>query len=84
VMKSYYALSNKTGATLWDPFEVLCPSDPCRSEVNNRFRYVDQHRLSANGNQVVFKSFLALATQIWSERGIDPGFESVFAPTSAH
>jgi len=66
VMKSYYALSDMTGATLWDPFDVMCPSNPCRSEVNNRFRYVDQHHLSANGNQVVFKNFLALAEQIWS------------------
>ena len=66
VMKSYQALSQQTGAILWDPFPLLCPADPCRSEVNGRFRYIDQHHLSANGNQVVFKSFLGLAKRIWN------------------
>jgi len=65
VMQSYETLSKKTGATLWDPFPLLCPSNPCRSEVNDRFRYIDQHHLSANGNLVVFKSFLDLAKRLW-------------------
>jgi peptidoglycan/LPS O-acetylase OafA/YrhL len=74
VMKSYRTLSAKTGAILWDPFTLLCPADPCRSEVNNRFRYIDQHHLSANGNMVVFRDFLSLATRIWAARFTDPGF----------
>jgi peptidoglycan/LPS O-acetylase OafA/YrhL len=78
VMKSYVALSQKTGATLWDPFPLLCPTDPCRSEVNLRFRYIDQHHLSANGNLVVFKSFLGLAKRLWSPMFTDTGFGSAY------
>ncbi len=65
VMKSYRILSEQTGAILWDPFSLLCPGNPCRSEVKQRFRYTDQHHLSANGNLVVFESFLNLARTIW-------------------
>ena len=67
VMVSYRTLSAQTGATLWDPFNLLCPDNPCRSEVNGRFRYIDQHHLSANGNIVVFKDFLELCRNIWRE-----------------
>jgi len=66
VMKSYRTLSVQTGAILWDPFSLLCPKEPCRSGVNGRFFYTDQHHLSANGNLVVFKNFLHLARMIWS------------------
>jgi hypothetical protein len=79
VMKSYVALAEKTGATLWDPFALLCPADPCRSEVNLRFRYIDQHHLSANGNLVVFESFLGLAKRLWSPMFTDSGFGSAFS-----
>lgn len=67
VMISYRSLSAQTGAILWDPFNLLCPENPCRSQVNDRFRYIDQHHLSANGNMVVFKDFLNLARQIWQK-----------------
>ncbi|MEI7442896.1 MAG: acyltransferase family protein [Actinomycetes bacterium] len=67
VMKSYRSLSAQTGAILWDPFNLLCPADPCRSEVNGRFLYLDQHHLSPNGNIVVFRDFLNLARQIWQK-----------------
>ncbi len=65
VMTSYRSLSAQTGAILWDPFNLLCPANPCRSQVNGRFLYIDQHHLSPNGNIVVFKDFLKLARSIW-------------------
>jgi len=68
VMNSYRSLSAQTGAILWDPFNLLCPDNPCRSQVNRRFRYIDQHHLSANGNIVVFKDFLNLARRIWQNK----------------
>jgi peptidoglycan/LPS O-acetylase OafA/YrhL len=81
VMKSYQTLSQQTGAILWDPFPLLCPADPCRSEVNDRFRYIDQHHLSANGNLVVFRSFLKLASSIWDGSYMRSGF--VFTPAAS-
>jgi hypothetical protein len=68
VMKSYESLSETTGAILWDPFPLLCPGDPCRSEMNKRFTYIDQHHISANGNLVVFKSFLNVVRSIWDAK----------------
>ena len=65
VMQSYKTLSAETGAMLWDPFVIMCPADPCQSEVNNRFTYTDQHHISANGNLVVFRSFLKVVESIW-------------------
>lgn len=70
VMRSYYKLSQITGATLWDPFNILCPDEPCKSQVNDRFLYIDQHHLSANGNLAVFKDFLNLCRRIWENKPI--------------
>jgi len=81
VMKSYQALSKETGAALWDPFPLLCPADPCQSKVDDRFRYIDQHHISANGNIVVFKSFLKLAHSIWDGTYMQSHF--VFTPASS-
>ena len=81
VMKSYQALSKETGAALWDPFPLLCPADPCQSKVDDRFRYIDQHHISANGNIVVFKSFLKLAHSIWDGTYNQSAFE--FTPASS-
>jgi peptidoglycan/LPS O-acetylase OafA/YrhL len=65
VMKSYQTVSKNTGAFLWDPFSLLCPANPCRAEVNNRFLYTDGDHLTANGNLVVFDSFFNLVRSIW-------------------
>ena len=66
VMKSYEALSNKIGATLWDPFPLLCPKEKyCYSESKGRYLFVDQHHLSSNGNLLLVDSFLALARSLW-------------------
>jgi hypothetical protein len=66
VMKSYQTLSKKTGAFLWDPFSLLCPSNPCQAEENGRFLFSDGDHLTANGNLVVFDSFLKLTDAIWN------------------
>ena len=67
VMKSYRALAKATGATLWDPFPLLCPEEKyCYSEANGRYLYVDQHHLSSNGNLLLLNSFLDLTKQLWS------------------
>jgi hypothetical protein len=66
VLKSYVALSKQTGAVLWDPFSLLCPSNPCHAEVKGRFLFSDGDHLTANGNLVVFDSFLKLADAMWN------------------
>jgi peptidoglycan/LPS O-acetylase OafA/YrhL len=66
VMESYVTLAETTGATLWDPFPILCPdSDMCYSKQGDVYTYIDQHHLSANGNLVLLDSFLALAHDLW-------------------
>ena len=67
VMQSYRELAKATGATLWDPFPLLCPQEKyCYSEANGRYLYVDQHHLSSNGNLLLLNSFLDLTKQLWS------------------
>jgi hypothetical protein len=65
VMESYKSLSDITGSKLWDPFQLLCDSEYCYSEKNNRFLYVDQHHLSSNGNLLLYGSFLETLRTIW-------------------
>lgn len=66
VMKSYTALAKQTGATLWDPFPLICPKEKyCYSEAKGRYLFVDQHHLSSNGNLLLVDSFLALARSLW-------------------
>ena len=66
VMKSYTALAQQTGATLWDPFPLICPKQKyCYSEAKGRYLFVDQHHLSSNGNLLLVDSFLALARSLW-------------------
>ncbi len=68
VMESYVALTEATGATLWDPFPILCPDeDLCYSRVNDVYTYIDQHHLSANGNLLLLDSFLKLSRDLWFE-----------------
>ena len=65
VMESYKSLSDITGSKLWDSFQLLCDSEYCYSEKNNRFLYVDQHHLSSNGNLLLYGSFLENLRTIW-------------------
>lgn len=66
VMTSYVALAEATGATLWDPFPILCPDeDFCYSKVGEVYTYIDQHHLSANGNLLLLDSFLQVSRSLW-------------------
>ena len=66
IMESYKELANKTGATLWDPFPLLCSDGKyCYSEKDGRYLFVDQHHLSSNGNLLLVGSFLETLETIW-------------------
>ncbi|NBQ98755.1 MAG: hypothetical protein EBT26_11430 [Microbacteriaceae bacterium] len=65
-MGSYKELANNTGATLWDPFPLLCSDGKyCYSEKDGRYLYTDQHHLSSNGNLLLVGSFLETLKTIW-------------------
>ena len=66
VMESYGEVAEVTGATLWDPFPLLCGAEFCSSEKDGRYLYVDQHHLSSNGNLLLVSSFLETLKTIWN------------------
>lgn len=50
------------GVTVWDPFPVLCPSEPCSSTHDGRPQFIDGDHISAYGNRRLYESFRA---EIW-------------------
>ena len=66
VMQSYTALAEATGATLWDPFPLLCFDNKyCYAERDGRYLFVDQHHLSSNGNLLLVESFIENLKKQW-------------------
>ena len=56
VMGAMVALAGRYPAlTVWDPFAILCPGDPCRAfDPANRPLFFDGDHLSGHGNDVVY------------------------------
>ena len=47
------------GASVWDPFPILCPTDPCRAIVDGQPLFFDGDHLSAHANRLLYPSFAA-------------------------
>jgi hypothetical protein len=45
--------------TVWDPFPVLCPADPCTTLHEGKSLYFDGDHISAHGNRVLYPSFVS-------------------------
>ncbi len=45
---------------VWDPFPILCPSDPCTAIRDGRPVFFDGDHLSGHGNELLLPSFLAM------------------------
>lgn len=43
--------------SIWDPFPLLCPGDPCRSQPDGRPLFFDGDHLSGLGNALLYPSF---------------------------
>jgi peptidoglycan/LPS O-acetylase OafA/YrhL len=56
------------GATVWDPFPLLCPTDPCRAIVDGQPLYFDGDHLSAHANRLLARPF----EQFITSPAIDP------------
>ena len=56
VMGAMAALDNRYPAlAIWDPFPVLCPSDPCSAiDTAGRPLFFDGDHLSGHGNDLVY------------------------------
>jgi peptidoglycan/LPS O-acetylase OafA/YrhL len=66
IMRSLDALSSKhQSLSVWDPFPVLCPLDPCAAVERTGPLFFDGDHLSAHGNRVLYPSFLKLLKQLW-------------------
>ncbi len=44
----------QTALSVWDPFPVLCPADPCRSQPDGRPLFFDGGHLSGLGNDLLY------------------------------
>ncbi|MCF8002728.1 MAG: acyltransferase [Chromatiaceae bacterium] len=44
---------------VWDPFPILCPSDPCSAFDGDKPLFFDADHLSAHGNRLLYPYFVA-------------------------
>ncbi|CAN5567892.1 acyltransferase family protein [soil metagenome] len=51
------------GAGIWDPFDILCPGDPCRGFDGALPLFVDGDHLSGHGNVKLYPSLKAYLTR---------------------
>lgn len=67
IMDSLDALAaNHKSFSVWDPFLVLCPRDPCAAVDAAGPLFFDGDHLSAHGNRTLYPSFLQLLQQLWA------------------
>jgi len=51
------------GLTIWDPFPILCPRDPCSAVVGGKALYLDTNHLAPFGQAFIYPGFrTAVAT----------------------
>jgi peptidoglycan/LPS O-acetylase OafA/YrhL len=53
------------GLRVWDPFPILCPSDPCQARTRSGPLFFDGDHLSGFGNQVLFPHFQLAMRGFW-------------------
>jgi hypothetical protein len=59
VMDQFAQLQQLVPVEVWDPFDALCPREPCRAVENGVPLFFDGDHLTPAGNQRVVASFLA-------------------------
>jgi hypothetical protein len=47
------------GVSIWDPYAVLCPQEPCRAWLDGKPLFLDGDHLSGYGNAILLPSFTA-------------------------
>ena len=52
--------------SVWDPFPVLCPSDPCNAFDGEQPQFFDGDHLTGQGNRILTPSFQKKLRSIWS------------------
>lgn len=48
--------STTAGLSVWDPFDTLCPQDPCRAMRGDKPLFFDSNHLSGYGNSILYPS----------------------------
>jgi peptidoglycan/LPS O-acetylase OafA/YrhL len=51
--------------SIWDPFNRLCPQDPCSSWDSDGPLFFDGDHLTGHGNQILYPSFRQRVENIW-------------------
>ena len=59
VMQQLAQLQRLVPVEIWDPFDALCPGEPCRAVENGVPLFLDGDHLSGAGNQRLSTSFLS-------------------------
>jgi peptidoglycan/LPS O-acetylase OafA/YrhL len=66
VMESLRRLQSEfPDLTVWDPFPVLCPGNPCSAFDAEGPLFFDGDHLSGHGNDVLHASFLQVLDRVW-------------------
>lgn len=57
VIAATHKLASMTaGVSVWDPFDTLCPQDPCRAMRGDKPLFFDSNHLSGYGNSILYPS----------------------------
>lgn len=65
VMESLRQITERLpGASIWDPFPLLCPANPCRAIVDGQPLYFDGDHLSAHANRLLAQPFETFVTAL--------------------
>ena len=58
--------------SIWDPFPILCPGDPCSALRDGFPLYIDEDHLSGRGNDLVYPGFLRMTVHAAGSSGKSP------------
>lgn len=85
VVESLHRIAARVrGATVWDPFPVLCPTDPCRAIVDGQPLFFDGDHLSAHANRLLYPSFAVFIEALTNTKpDTAPGRTHQHLPTSS-
>ncbi|MDB5643581.1 MAG: acyltransferase family protein [Hyphomicrobiales bacterium] len=74
VVDAILSLSTTGGMTVWDPFPVLCPNEPCAMGSRRAPLFFDGDHLSHHGNLMLAPSFIAFMRELMEQEPAGPKF----------
>jgi hypothetical protein len=56
--------STVPGLSVWDPFPILCPDDPCSALRGGFPLFTDEDHLSGRGSDLLYPDFLRMTMRV--------------------